>query len=211
MTKDSSSIQSYNMTYLLAVPLLLLLMVLPAAAHHPLGMPEGTPVGPLTGFISGLGHPLLGIDHSLFLVSIAIIGLTSMRQWVLPLLAVGLAGSIFSQILHLGVLPEGIEVVVSLSLAATGLVSLGLIPALTLIPLMFLHGVVLGSQVVGSEPTPIFFYMLGLLLSQSLLLMASCWLARLLQVTLTVRFKSYLAFSLIGIGTALAWSAAKFT
>jgi urease accessory protein len=209
MTIQPSSKQQQNLTPLLFVPLLLVLFALPAAAHHPLGMAEGAPITPLFGLLSGLGHPLLGIDHLLFLVSIAFIGLTSLRRWLVPLLAVGLAGSLFAQSLHLAVLPGGMEVIVALSLVASGLVSLGLMPPPMLVPMMFLHGVVLGSQIVGSEPTPILLYFIGLFISQSLLLLGSCWLARLLQATLTAQAKAFLAFAWIGIGLALAWSAAS--
>lgn len=208
MMIQTSPTHRQHLARLSAVPVLLVLLVLPAAAHHPLGMAEGTPMSPFFGFLSGLGHPILGIDHALFLVSIAFIGLTSLRGWLVPLLTVGLAGSLFSQSLHLAVLPGGTEVVVALSLVASGLVSLGLMPPLALVPMMFLHGIVLGSQIVGSEPTPVVLYVIGLLISQSLLLLASCWLARLLQATLTGRVKTSLACAWIGIGMALAWSAA---
>lgn len=208
MTTQPLSKQTHSLTLLLAVPLLLFSFILPAAAHHPLGMPEGTSLSPLFGLLSGLGHPLLGIDHLLFLVSIAFIGLTSLRRWLVPLLAVGLAGSLFAQSLHLAVLPGGMEVIVALSLVASGLVSLGLIPPPVLVPMMFLHGLVLGSQIVGSEPTPILLYFIGLLISQSLLLLGSCWLARLLQATLTAQAKVCLSFAWIGMGMALAWAAA---
>ena len=41
----------------------------PAMAHHLMGFFHLTP-GPLSGFVSGLMHPLLGPDHLLFLLAI---------------------------------------------------------------------------------------------------------------------------------------------
>ena len=69
----------------------------PAHAHHPFGMGDSTNLTALQGLLSGIGHPLLGPDHLLFLLAIALIGLPRPRTWVLPLLAAGLSGSVLSQ------------------------------------------------------------------------------------------------------------------
>ena len=61
----------------------------PAHAHHPFGMGDSTDLSALQEFLSGIGHPLLGPDHLLFLLAIALIGLPRPRTWVLPLLAAG--------------------------------------------------------------------------------------------------------------------------
>ncbi|MDD9862181.1 MAG: HupE/UreJ family protein, partial [Cyanobacteria bacterium MAG STY2_bin_7] len=47
----------------------------PAHAHHPFGMGDSTDLSALQGLLSGIGHPLLGPDHLLFLLAIAFIGL----------------------------------------------------------------------------------------------------------------------------------------
>ena len=41
-------------------------------AHHPFGMEEVS-LSPLQGFLSGVGHPLLGPDHLLFLVALMLV------------------------------------------------------------------------------------------------------------------------------------------
>ena len=42
----------------------------PAHAHHPFGMGDSTNLSALQGLLSGIGHPLLGPDHLLFLLAV---------------------------------------------------------------------------------------------------------------------------------------------
>ena len=42
----------------------------PAAAHHPMG--GATPGTLMEGFLSGLGHPVIGVDHLLFIVAVGV-------------------------------------------------------------------------------------------------------------------------------------------
>ena len=66
-------------------------------AHHPFGMEEVS-LSPIQGFLSGVGHPLLGPDHFLFLVALMLVGWDQPRRWIPTLLAVGLLGSALAQI-----------------------------------------------------------------------------------------------------------------
>ncbi|MCP4929987.1 MAG: hydantoin utilization protein, partial [Gammaproteobacteria bacterium] len=94
------------------------MLVRPAVAHHPFGMAEGQDLNALQGLISGIGHPLLGPDHLLFLLAIGFVGLKRPLKWLIPLLAAGLLGSAISLLIQL---PENLavyaEALVSLSLA----------------------------------------------------------------------------------------------
>ena len=94
-------------------------------AHHPFGMEEVS-LSPIQGFLSGVGHPLLGPDHFLFLVALMLVGWDQPRRWIPTLLAVGLLGSALAQIVTI---PEALvvptEALVSLSLVVEGLVILG--------------------------------------------------------------------------------------
>ena len=107
--------------------LAVLLLASPAFAHHPFGMGDSTDLSALQGLLSGIGHPLLGPDHLLFLLAIAFIGLQRPRAWVIPLLAAGLGGSVLSQFIPL---PDAVapwaEAMVSLSLVVEGLMALTL-------------------------------------------------------------------------------------
>ena len=183
-------------------------LISPAHAHHPFGMGDSTDLSALQGLLSGIGHPLLGPDHLLFLLAIAFIGLQRPRAWVLPLLAAGLGGSVLSQFVPL---PDAVapwaEAMVSLSLVAEGLMALCVASTSWLLPLVGLHGFLLGSTIVGAEPTPLFTYFLGLLLGQgALLLMVTNWSTALLD-RIGVQGQRLGAGIWIGIGMAFAWVA----
>lgn len=166
-------------------PLVLVGVLLAATsgwAHHPFEGVEPQDFSLVQGLVSGLGHPLLGTDHLVFLLAIVVMAVLTTRRWVLPLLASGLAGSglavLVGAMLEPGLGPA-LELVVSLSLVAAGLVHGGWLPAWVLLPLMGVHGFLLGEPVIGAEPTPLVAYGLGLLLSQgALLLVATALLAR---------------------------------
>ena len=180
----------------------------PAHAHHPFGMGDSTNLSALQGLLSGIGHPLLGPDHLLFLLAIALIGLQRPRAWVLPLLAAGLGGSVLSQFVPL---PDAVapwaEAMVSLSLVAEGLMALCVASTSWLLPLVGLHGFLLGSTIVGAEPTPLFTYFLGLLLGQgALLLVVTNWSTALLD-RIGAQGQRLGAGIWIGIGMAFAWVA----
>ncbi|MEL0171803.1 MAG: HupE/UreJ family protein, partial [Synechococcus sp.] len=87
---------------------------------------EELSLSPIQGFLSGVGHPLLGPDHFLFLVALMLVGWDQPRRWIPTLLAVGLLGSALAQVV---VIPEALvlptEALVSLSLVVEGLVILG--------------------------------------------------------------------------------------
>ena len=180
----------------------------PAHAHHPFGMGDSTDLSALQGLLSGIGHPLLGPDHLLFLLAIALIGLPRPRTWVLPLLTAGLGGSVLSQFIPL---PDAVapwaEALVSLTLAAEGLMALFAIPSSLLLPLVALHGFLLGSTIVGAEPTPLFTYFLGLLIGQgALLLVVTSWSQSLLE-RIGAQGQRLGAGIWMGIGMAFAWVA----
>ena len=181
----------------------LLLSAGPALAHHPME-PLGLQPSAISGLLSGLAHPLLGPDHLLFLLALALVGLQRSMRWTLGLLVVGLTSSAVG--LWLPGLPAA-EALVSLSLVLEGLVIAGRLPTLTLIPAFALHGYVLSASVIGWESTPIAFYFLGLLLSQALLLTASLVALRRLAVDLQPATKIALAGVLVGIGAAFTWTA----
>ena len=180
----------------------------PAHAHHPFGMGDSTDLSALQGLLSGIGHPLLGPDHLLFLLAIAFIGLQRPRAWVLPLLAAGLGGSVLSQVIPLSdAVAPWAEALVSLSLAVEGLMALTVASTSWLLPLVGLHGFLLGSTIVGAEPTPLLTYFLGLLIGQgALLLVVSSWSKSLLD-RIGVQGQRLGAGIWMGIGMAFAWVA----
>jgi urease accessory protein len=178
-----------------------------ALAHHPFGMAEGTAMSPWMGFVSGIGHPLLGPDHLLFLVAIGFVGLRRPLAWVAPLLAAGLLGSAVAQVVPLTESATSFaEALVSLSLVLTGLVALGRVPTVLLLPAIALHGYLLGGTVVGAEPTPLLTYFLGLLVSQGALLLVVTAGSRAVLSALRDNGRRVIAGIWIGIGVAFAWT-----
>ena len=146
-----------------------LLLAAPALAHHPMAFLQMQP-GPLAGIVSGLMHPVLGPDHLLFLLAIGLVAIKRPLWWAGALLASGLLGS------ALGLVAPGfsaVEPLVALSVALVGLVLLRRLPAGILVPAFVLHGYALSASVIGWEPTPIAFYLVGLLISQAALLLVS--------------------------------------
>ncbi len=183
----------------------LALLALPeaASAHHVLEI-TGLPPTPVNGLLSGLAHPVLGPDHLLFLLALSLVGLRRRGAWMLGLLAVGLLGS------GLGlVLPglPGSEALVALSLVLLALVLQGRLPSLLLLPAFALHGYVLSSSVLGWSAFPLATYLLGLLLSQGLLLLLALTGLRTLAGELSRPWRRAAACLLIGFGALTAASA----
>lgn len=181
---------------------LALLLAAPALAHHPMQTMHLEPTA-FTGLLSGLAHPLLGPDHLLFLIALALVGVQRSGRWMISLLAVGLAGTALG--LALPGLPAA-ELLVSLTLVVEGLVVARRLPQLLLVPAFALHGYVLSSTVIGWESTPIASYLVGLLLSQGALLLLALWGLRGAAQRLDGSARTLLAGSLVGVGCAFSWT-----
>ncbi len=198
----------YFFAFLIPLFLLLTVLVDPVFAHHPFGMGDSSDLSVGQALISGMGHPLLGPDHLLFLLGLALVGLKRTKKWVLLLLAVGLAGSAFVQLQPLPyLLTPWAEAFVSLSLTIEGLIILNIVSSKWLLPMFALHGYLLGSTIVGAEPTPLVGYFLGLLLAQGFLLVLVTGASQKLINTFGVNRRHLFAGIWIGIGIAFSWVA----
>ena len=196
-------------TAFIGTSLVLLTMAIagPAQAHHPFAMGDSSELNAFQGLLSGIGHPLLGPDHFLFMAALLFLGLSKPKQWVLPLVALGLLGSGISQIIPI---PAGLETageaLVSLSLVVEGCVALNLLPTWLLLPCITLHGYLLGAAITGAEPTPLVAYFVGLAIAQTLmLLIVSLASERFIRIIGSPSLK-ILAGIWMGIGFAFAWS-----
>jgi urease accessory protein len=155
-----------------------------AHAHHP--MDYALPATALEGFLSGIGHPVIGIDHLLFIAGAGVLAAFFDRGWFLPLLFV--VASVFSAgvryfgaDLGLGELPvAGTLVVLGAMMLAPQLPREGVI-ALLFLAAGTLHGHALGEAVVGAERTPLVAYLFGLTVIQCVIALvawrAAAWLA----------------------------------
>ncbi len=179
-----------------------------ALAHHPFGMGDGSKLSIWQGLASGIGHPLLGPDHLLFILAIAFIGLKRPARWVLPLLIVGLGGSAFAQIQPLpDLLAPWAESLVSLTLAIEGLIVLSRLNSKWLLPMFSLHGYLLGNTIVGAEATPLISYFVGLLITQGALLLLVTKASQRIINWPETNGRIINAGILMGIGLAFSWVA----
>lgn len=181
---------------LLLVPCLAVLLAAPARAHHLIDITSLQP-SVFNGLLSGLAHPVIGPDHLLFLVALALTGLTQRRRWMLALLVTGLLGSAAGLI---GPGLAGAELLVSLTLVVEALVLAQRLPRLVLLPAMALHGYVLSASVVGWSAMPVASYLAGLLLSQGSLLLLALWWMQPFASRLQRHGRAAVVAGLIGFG-----------
>jgi urease accessory protein len=169
----------------LATFLLAAVATSPAWAHHVMG--GRTPSTFSEGFLSGLGHPIIGPDHLAFLIAVGIIVGAAGLSFALPVLyviamAVGVA-------LHVsGVGIPATELIVGFSVLLAG----GLMVLTRPLPvfawmLLFVvaglfHGYAFGESIVGAERTPLVAYLLGLVVIQSVLMVGLAVLVRRLNL-----------------------------
>ncbi len=168
-----------------------------AYAHHPFEA-SIKPLNISQGFLSGLAHPLLGYDHFLFLFSIGLTAIFTLKRLVPLLLSFGLVGSLVAL---LGPSLPGGEIIVGLSLVVSACIAFGFLNPYWMVPFAFFHGYVLAGSMIGAEPTPIITYLCGLLISESLVIfLGLILLRRFLDI------KKNLAFALMGVGVITTFS-----
>ena len=182
----------------------LLLLLAPARAHHPFEGIAAENLNLAQGFISGIGHPLLGADHLVFLLSLALIATLSRQTLSIPLLVSSLVGSLLAVQLSASfasVVPL-LELIVALSVVVAGCVNAGWLTWTVLLPCIAVHGFQLAEPMVGVAPMPRLAYVLGLLLAQSLpFVLAATLLPRLREPLL--RCRAAVSILLMAVGVAL--------
>ncbi|WP_204623461.1 HupE/UreJ family protein [Crenalkalicoccus roseus] len=155
----------------------------PASAHH--AMDGAAPGSWAEGLLSGLAHPVIGLDHLAFVVAAGVLAATVGRAGrALPLLflGAGLAGTL----LHLGGIGLGpVEAAVALSALAAGALLLrrGPAPPAPALAGLFglaglFHGHAYAEAVVGAQAGPILAYLAGLLAVQAAIAYGAMALAR---------------------------------
>ena len=138
-----------------------------AHAHHV--MDYATPATLLDGFLSGIGHPVIGVDHLLFVIGAGVLAARAERGILLPLVFV--AASTLAVCVRYAAPGAGLsEFWVAGSLVVLALLMLisrspgrGIVAGLFLLA-GAIHGYALAEGIVGAEPTPLFAYLAGLAL-----------------------------------------------
>ena len=135
-----------------------------ASAHHPLG--GETPNNFVDGLLSGIGHPVIDVDHLAFVIAVGIAATFTSRSLLMPLVFV--VATMAGTLVHLGSIDLPlVEVVIAASVAVLGalLLSGRSVPAAVFATVFafagLFHGHAYGEAVFGAETTPVIAYLLG--------------------------------------------------
>ena len=179
----------------------------PALAHHVI---DGRmPTSSLEGLMSGLGHPIIGVDH---LAAIIAVGCLAATQWRGALMVLGyVAAMVIGAAAHIGeATVAGAEIFVALSVVALGLVLVRARPlrldiAIALFAFAGLvHGYALGESIAGAQPAPLYGYFIGLMLIQTVVGLGAMEVTRMLAARTAFQptLARVLGALVIGIGLA---------
>jgi urease accessory protein len=153
----------------------------PAEAHHMMG--GRTPSTFLEGLLSGLGHPVIGLDHLAFIVAVGVVvGVAGLNLIVPALFIVASAAAVA---LHVrGVTLTGGETLVALSVLVIGTaVAMGRAMQSWVWTALFvvaglIHGYAFGESIYGAEASPLAAYLAGLVIVQAALATAVALIAQ---------------------------------
>ncbi len=142
-----------------------LLLAHPANAHHAMG--GAVPTNGWQGLLSGLAHPVLGLDHLAFVVAAGLVAAFHRRGALAPLAFV--AASLAGTGVHLLALDlPAPELMISLSVLLFGALlvvrpeaNLVVVAGLAAAAGVF-HGFAYGGSIVGAETAPLGAYLVGL-------------------------------------------------
>lgn len=153
-----------------------------ASAHH--GMDGALPATWTEGFVSGLAHPVIGLDHLTFVISISLLAAIAGRSIVISLAFV--AATLVGASLDLAgfELPfAGPAVLLTLPAAAVALfTSRSSSRVVTVLAATgVLHGYAYAESIIGAEPAPLSAYLLGFSLVQFAIALTTAFAFRLLM------------------------------
>jgi urease accessory protein len=154
-----------------------------ASAHYLTG--EWIPSTLTEGFLSGIGHPIIGPDHLAFLLALGIAVGVFRLSFVIPLLFI--VAMSFGVAVHMAAVHiPGDDLIVAMSALVAGLmlvVDRHISPAWWIgvfIVAGFFHGYSYGQSIYGAEPAPLAAYLAGLAAVQTLLTVGVASLTRAL-------------------------------
>jgi urease accessory protein len=200
---DDMNLRLFRRTGLLAA--LLCLVTAPAFAHHVMG--GKTPSTLVEGLLSGLGHPVIGPDHLAFLVALGVVVGVGGLSLALPALFV--AAMAVGVVVHVnGIDLPASELVVAASVLLAGvLIAVGrALPAaawgaLFVVAGLF-HGYAFGESIVGAESSPLGAYLVGLVVSQTILTVGTAFVARRLGMGTSGLAPRLVGAAIVAVGLA---------
>lgn len=193
------------------VSLAMVLVAVPVSAHHATG--GNVPANFVEALLSGLAHPVIGIDHLAFVVAAGLLATTKKQGIWIPIafLLAALAGT---GIHLMGVNLPAAEVLIAASVLTFGILltlpsspNLAVMLGLSAIAGIF-HGYAYGEAIVGAPMTPLVAYLTGFTLVQMGIALAAYRVGQLgLQaVDRTPQSLRYTGFTICGLGTAFMLS-----
>jgi urease accessory protein len=200
---ESYMIASLRRAALLAAPLLL--AAAPASAHHVMG--GRTPSTFLEGLLSGLAHPVIGLDHLAFLVAIGlVVGLAGLSLLLPVAFVLAMAAGVVLHVQGIGLPVAEYVVAASVVLAGIALLLRLQLPvaawgAIFAIAGLF-HGYALGESIYGAERAALGAYLLGLVAIQSALTVGIALATRRLDTRVAAQAPRFAGVLIIGIGLA---------
>ena len=157
---------------LLSATAMILMSAGAAFAHHPLG--GMTPQSALHGILSGIGHPVIGIDHLAFIIGVGLIAAFHRSRLAMPAAFVG--GTVAGTMLTLAAVTLPLaEIVITGSVVVAGVIAMRgkvtdlRVAALLAVAAGLFHGWAYGAAVGGAETTPIIAYLVGFGMIQMLI------------------------------------------
>ncbi len=157
----------------------------PASAHHVMG--GSAPLSWFDGLVSGLAHPVIGMDHLAFVIALGLAaafmadGLKLIVLFIVGTIAGVLARGLIASVPHL-------ELLVSLSIVLLGFGFVAKELGRSLMWWAFaaaaglLHGLAYGESIAGSPPTAVSSYLMGLALAQVMLALMAKTFVELMRV-----------------------------
>lgn len=153
-----------------------------AQAHHAMG--NALPGNAFEGLLSGLAHPVIGLDHFVFVLALGA-ACYYFGQRVLGI-GVFLVAALAGAVLHVNQATVAfVEFWVAASLLLLGLAVLRTVPKLkSMAGMAFVaaaglaHGYAYGESIVGAEQTPLLAYLAGFTLIQCVVALAGFLAAR---------------------------------
>jgi urease accessory protein len=157
----------------------------PALAHHVMG--GELPSTFMQGLLSGIGHPIIGLDHLAFVVALGIGA--ALLQGPLVVIATFVTTSIAGVLIHLAQLDiPMVEPLVSFSVLLAGLALIWSRSVAGSVWLAFaaiaglLHGYAFGESIVGAEHAVVGAYLLGLAMVMAVIALTVAWITRRIVV-----------------------------
>lgn len=141
----------------------------PANAHHV--MDGQLPVTFTQGLLSGLGHPIIGVDHFAFIVAVGIASaFISNGRWMPLVFILATVAGVGLHLFSLD-LPFSEAVIATSVLLAGGLLAAGINLPAAAWGLLFsvaglCHGYAYGESIVGAENSPLLAYFIGFAIIQ---------------------------------------------